>query len=150
MKFNFNICKIKKITMIELSVAFLALIAVGIYYSPFFINKQEAMMAAKIKTDNAVFISKVLEEFAQDKNAKSSQIAQKVADELNILSKNPYDRKSDAYTFEASCKACNSIECNDSLSMIILSTYDKKGDLMARTVIKTQSFVTYVKNNDDK
>ena len=34
--------------------------------------------------------------------------------------------------------------------MIILTTYDKKGDLIARTVIKPPSFVTYNKSDDEK
>ena len=77
-----NICKIKKITAIELSVLFIVFIALGIYYSPRFWHKQEVMMAAKIKADSAVFTSKALEEFATNKKAKSSEVAQKVTDEL--------------------------------------------------------------------
>lgn len=148
MKFEF-FSKIKKITAIELSVLALALIAAGVYFSPGFIHKQEVMKAAKIKSANAVFTSKILEEFAQNKNAKPSVVAQKVLEELNQTSKNPYNKKAPAYTFDVSCKGCNSVEYDDSLSMVILTTYNKKGELMARTVIKPPSFVTYNKNDED-
>ena len=108
------------------------------------------MKAAKIKADNAVFASKVLEEFAQDKNAKPSVVTQKIADELNLIAKNPYDRKAKAYTFDINCKGCNSIEYDDNLSMVILTTYNKRGELIARTVIKPPSFVTYNKMDEKK
>lgn len=145
-----DLCKIKKITAIEITTIFLAFIALGVYYSPKFMQKQEIMKAAKIKADNAVFASKVLEEFAQDKTAKPSVVAQKIADELNLIAKNPYDRKAKAYTFDINCKGCNSIEYDDNLSMVILTTYNKRGELIARTVIKPPSFVTYNKMDEKK
>ena len=103
------------------------------------------MAAAKIKNDNQIFISKSLEEFASDKKAKPSEIAKKVSDELNVVTVNPYNKKSQAYTFEKGCKGCNIVEFDDAMEMIILTTYDKKGELIARTVIKPPSFVTYNK-----
>ena len=140
--------KIKKITAIEITTLILAFIALGIYYSPNFMHKKEVMMAAKIKSDNAVFTSKALEEFAKDKKIKSSDVAQKVAEELNLTAVNPYNKKEAAYTFDINCtKGCNTVEYDDSLSMIILTTYNKKGELMARTVIKPPSFVTYAKED---
>ena len=142
-----NLCKIKKITAIELTTIMLAFVAIGIYYSPNFMHKQEVMKAAKIKADNAIFTSKALEEFAKNKTIKSSQVAQKIADELNQTSINPYYKKNPAYTFELNCKGCNSVEYDDNLSMIILTTYNKKGELIARTVIKPPSFVTYAKED---
>lgn len=148
MKFDFNLCKIKKITAIETIVLMIVVVGVGIYYSPHFMQKQEVMMAAKIKADNAIFTSKALEEFAQDKKAKPSDVAQRVSEQLNAVSVNPYDKANDAYTFELNCKACNSVEYNDELSMIILTSYDKKGTMMARTVIKPPSFVSYNKLDD--
>ncbi|MBQ8847788.1 MAG: hypothetical protein IJ003_02475 [Candidatus Gastranaerophilales bacterium] len=142
---NINFCKIKKITAIELSVILLALVGIGIYYSPNFMNKQEVMMAAKIKADGAIFTSKALEEFAANSNIKPSQVAQKVAGELNLTTQNPYNKKAQAYTFETTCKGCNSVEFDDKANMIILTTYNNKGELMARTVIKPPSFVVYSK-----
>lgn len=136
----------KTVTTVEVLTILIALSALSIYYAPRFINKQETMAAAKIKADNAVFISKSLEEFAQDKDAKPSEIAQRVSDELNIVTVNPYNKKLSAYTFEKECKACNSIEYDDAQEVIILTSYDKKGELIARTVIKPPSFVTYNKD----
>ena len=144
-----NFCNIKKITAIEIVVSAIVLIAIGIYYSPNFTNKQEVMMAAKIKADSAMFTSKSLEEFAQNKNAKPSDVAQKVADELNATGKNPYDKKAQAFTFDTNCKGCNSVEYDDKLTMIILTTYNKRWDLIARTVIKPPSFVTYTKSENE-
>lgn len=135
----------KSITTVEIMTILIALGALSIYYAPRLINKQEVMAAAKIKADNAVFVSKSLEEFAQDKNIKPSEVAHKVSDELNIVTINPYNKKLSAYTFEKECKGCNSIEYDDIQEVIILTTYDKKGELIARTVIKPPSFVTYNK-----
>ena len=140
----------KKIILVEVITLVLALSALGIYYSPRLINKQEVMMAAKIKSDNAVFTAKALEEFAQNKDMKSSQVAQKVLDELNEKGRNPYNRKTPPYTFETECKGCSSVEYDDSAEMIILTTYNKKGELVARTVIKPPSFVTYLKDENKK
>ena len=135
--------KIKKITAVEIFVAIIVLFGIGIYYSPRYFKKNEVMMASKLKADGAVFTSKVLEEFAQNKNAKSSEVAQKITDELNKIEVNPFDKKALAYTFEKNCKGCNSVEYDDNLSMIILTSYNKKGELLARTVIKPPSFVSY-------
>ena len=135
----------KLIMSTGISLVLIAFISAGVYYISQIINKQEVMAAAKIKADNQVFVSKSLEEFEADKNAKPSEIAKKISEELNVITVNPYNKKSEAYTFEKTCKACNSVEFDDTLQMIILTTYDKKGDLIARTVIKPPSFVTYNK-----
>lgn len=138
----------KKIFLVEILVALIVISAIGVYVSPKFIKKQEVMMAAKIKADGDIFVSKALEEFASDKKKKSSEVAQKICDELNAISKNPYNKNEPAYTFRQECKACNSVQYDDDLTMIILTTYDKKGQLVARTVIKPPSFVAYNKNDD--
>lgn len=151
MKFGkIDIKKNKKASLIEITVVSIVLIAFGIYYSPNFMHQQIVMKAAKIKADNSVFTSRALEEFAQNTSAKPTDVAKKVSEELNLTAKNPYDKKAPAYTFEANCKGCNSIECDDELSMIILTTYDKTGDLVARTVIKPPSFVVYAKDEEPK
>ena len=149
MKFDFNLCKIKKITAIEISALIIVFVALGIYYSPKFFKSEQVMMAAKIKADNAAFTSKVLEEFSSNSKAKSSDVAKKVSEELNLINQNPYNKTKEAYTFELNCKGCNSIETNDNLSMVILTTYDKKGEMIARTVIKPPSFVTYSKDEEE-
>ena len=135
----------KTIVITEITFVTVALIAVGAYFIPQMINKQEVMAAAKIKADNKIFVTRSLEEFEANKKIKSSEVAKKVSEELNIVTVNPYNKKADAYTFEKTCKACNSVEFDDALEMIILTTYDKKGELTARTVIKPPSFVTYNK-----
>ena len=145
-----DFCKIKKITSIEIIVLVIVFFAIGIYYSPNFMYKKDVMMAAKIKADNAIFTAKALEEFAQDKNAKASVIAKKVAEELNVITKNPYDKKKDAYTFENICRSCNSVSFDDENEMIILTTFNKKGELIARTVIKPPSFVVYSIEDEEK
>ena len=146
---NIDFCKIKKFAAIEIIVLVLIFAAIGIYYSPHFMLEQEVMKAAKIKADNAIFTSKTLEEFAQDKNAKSSDVAKKVADELNVTTKNPYNKKNPSYTFEENCTGCNSVVCDDKNQMVLLTTYNKKGELIARTVIKPPSFVVYSKYEDE-
>ncbi len=145
-----DLSKIKKLTVIEITSFAIVFVALSIYYYPHLFNNKDVMAAAKIKADNAVFTSKVLEEFASNKNLKSSDIAQKVSDELNITTVNPYNKKEKAFTFEQNCKGCNNVEYNDELKMIILTTYNKKGELIARTVIKPPSFVTYNKEDDEK
>ena len=151
MKFeNMDFCKIKKITTIQIAVVSIVLIAMGVYFSPNFIHKQYVMKAAKIKADSAIFTSRVLEEFAANKNAQPTEIAKKVSDELNAIERNPYNKKEPAYTFDTDCKGCSSIECDDKLAMVILSTYDKTGELVARTVIKPPSFVVYLKDDQVK
>lgn len=145
-----NFCKIKKITAIEIFTLILIFIGVGIYYSPNFMHKKEVLKAAKIKADNAIFTAKALEEFAQNKDAKASDIAKKVADELNTTTINPYDKKLSSYTFEQDCKGCSNISYDDNNEMIIVTTFNKKGNLISRTVIKPPSFVAYNVDEDKK
>jgi len=141
--------KLNKITIIEIIVLLIVFVAVAIYFSPYFTTKQQDRLKAKIKSQNSVFVSCTLEEFSKNFSLKSSQAAQIVVDKLNKTEKNPYDRKKDAYTFDTQCQGCNSVEYDDSLSMVILTTYDKKGELVARTVIKPPSFVTYYKDDEN-
>ena len=135
----------KTVALAEIILGVSAVAALGVYYIPQLVEKQEVMAAAKIQNGNQVFITKSLEEFSANKKIKSSEVAKKVSEELNSTTVNPYNKKADAYTFETECKGCNSVEFDDTLEMIILTTYDKKGELIARTVIKPPSFVTYNK-----
>lgn len=146
MKFEkFDLCKIKKITAIEICVVLLILIALGIYWTPKFLLSKDAKMIAKIKADNAMFTAKVLEEFATDKKAMPSSVAKKIVEEFNATGKNPYNKDGISYTFEQNCKGCNSVSCDDKFKTIIIESYDKKGTFLARTVIAPPSYVTYVK-----
>ena len=140
----------KKIKIIEIIVVLLVIGALAIYFAPNLINKQQDMLKARIKAGNAVFASKVLEKFSTDKNIKPSKAAQSVVDELNEIEENPYDKSLPAYTFDKDCKNCNCVEYDDNLSMVIVTTYDSKGELYARTVIKPPSFVTFYKDEDKK
>ncbi len=138
--------KINKVTMIEIGLLAVVFIAVAIYYSPHFQNNKKETLSSKIKTNNETFTSKALDEFNKDKTLKPSVVAKKVSDELNKTIKNPYNKKKEAFTFETGCTGCSSVEYDDNLTMIILTTYDKKGELVARTVIKPPSFVVYEKD----
>ena len=147
---NIDFCKIKKITLIEVIVLVIVFIAIGIYYSPHFMYEKEVRNAAKIKSDNAIFSARVLEEFAKNKNAKASDVAKNVAKKLNETAKNPYDKKNPAYIFEKECAGCNSVTYDDKAQMITLTAFNKKNELILRTVIKPPSFVVYSKYDDEK
>lgn len=138
--------KINKITIIEIIVILLVIVALGMYFAPRFLVNQEDRKMAKIKSDNAIYTARVLEEFAQNKNAKASDIAQKIANSLNQTAKNPYNKDIPAYIFDNNCtKSCNTVSYDDSIQMIILTAYNNSGELVARTVIKPPSFVVYSK-----
>ena len=123
---KFDFCKIKKITAIEIVVLLIIFVALGIYYTPKILTSKDVKMIAKIKADNAMFTAKVLEEF-------------------NAAGKNPYNKDGLAYTFEQSCKGCNSVTYDDNFKTITIESFDKKGTFLARTVIAPPSYVTYVK-----
>lgn len=131
-----------------LTVIILVVIALGVYFIPVYLEKNEQKIIEKQKADNSAFINKVLEEFSSNPSIKASSAAQKVCDDMNKISVNPYNKKAPAYTFQTGCQACNSVEYDDNLNMVILTSYNKKGDLSARTVIKPPSFVTF--NKEDK
>lgn len=141
--------KSTKITTIILAtILIFAIIAVGIYFLPYYKNKREAQLISKIKKSNSIFTTKILEEFNKDKNIKASNAARKVAAELNAVSKNLFNKDEQAYVFDNTCTLCNSVDYNDDLSMVVLTVYDKNGELLSRTVIKPPSFVTYVKGDE--
>ncbi len=135
----------KKILLGGVMISILASIGLGFYFFPDIKKKKEAKKIEKINEVTSVFVNKILEEFNQNPSIKPSNAAQKVVDELNPVTHNPYNKNQATYTFETECKSCNSIQYDDSLNMIIITTYDKKGGLDARTVIKPPSFVTYTK-----
>ena len=135
-------------TIILATILIFAIIAVGIYFLPYYKNKREAQLISKIKKSNSIFTTKILEEFNKDKNIKASNAARKVAAELNAVSKNLFNKDEQAYLFDTTCTLCNSVDYNDDLSMVVLTVYDKNGELLSRTVIKPPSFVTYVKGDE--
>lgn len=142
---NIDFSKIKKITAIEIITFVLLFVGIGIYTSPYFLKDQKMLKAGKIKADSSIFTAKVLEEFAQDKTLLASQTAKMVCEELNSIMANPYNKKAPAFTFELNCKGCNSVEFDDNSKMITVTTYDKRGEMIARTVISPPSFVKYEK-----
>ncbi len=144
---NINFSKINKIATIEIIVFILLFVGIGIYTSPYFLKDQKVLKAAKIKADSSIFTAKILEEFAQNKDEKASFVAQKVCNELNFVMVNPYNKKSPAFTYELNCKGCNSVEFDDKSQMVTITTYDKRGDMIARTIIKPPSFVKYEKED---
>lgn len=133
-----------------ITVLILLTIALGVYFIPQFIPDKQIQIEEKIKATNSAFTKKVLDEFSANPNRKASEISQQVCDELNQTSENPYNKNALAYTFEKNCKGCSSVEYDDSLSMVIVTTYDNKGELMARTVIKPPSFVVFTKEEQNK
>ena len=137
----------KKLTTVEIAVVLFALITFIIYLIPNIINTKDEKIISQLKASNAVFTSKVVEEFAHNKNALSSDIAKKIVEELNKTEKNPYKKDEDLYVLNKDCSACSNVEYDDSLKMIIVTTLDKNGVLVARTVIKPPSFVTYYKDD---
>ncbi len=108
-------------------------------------KQKEIKISNQITADSSAFITKALDEFNNNKNAKASTVANKIVEEFNQNLKNPYCKNKKAYTYEKNCKACNSVEYFDDENTIIITTYNKKGLLEARTIIKPPSFVTYSK-----
>jgi len=137
----------KKTLKIQITILVLAIISLAVYFIPMLKEKQETMMAAKIKTDTMAFTHKALEEFKNNKGIKASSVAQKIVDEFNEKGQNPVNKNLAPYTFNKEAKSQTSVEYDDMLEMIILTSYDKKGTLTSRTVIKPPSFVTYESEN---
>lgn len=140
----------KKILKIAAIILVIALIVCMVYLIPVFKKMQEEKVLNAIKENNSVFISKIIEGSANDKYILPSVLAQKVASELNSVQKNPYYASGEFYVLKNECTACTKVECDDNLGMVIITTLDKKGLLVARTVIKAPSFVTYYKEDDKK
>lgn len=139
----------KKLTIVEIAVLIFVIVVVIIYLAPYFLKERQDMILSRIKASNAIFISKTIEEFAKDKNAKPSDVSKKVIDLLNETEKNPYGTKDDFYVTGKECSACTKVESDNNLKMIIITTFDKEGELIARTVINPPSYVTYYKENED-
>jgi len=137
----------KKITIIEIVVVLIVLLALSLYLAPKFLNNKESKVNAQIKASSAIYTSKIIEEFSRNKNAVPSEVAKKVADELNATEKNPYDSKKPLFSISKDAEGCINIEPDDNLKMVIITTFDKKANLVARTVINPPSYVTYYKDS---
>lgn len=107
--------------------------------------KKEQKVFDLIKKNNAAFTSKVLDEYNNGSNLKASNVVEKTVNEMNEVTSNPFNKKQKAFTYDLNCTNCTTVEFQDSQNSIILTTLDKKGKLIARTVIKPPSYVTYTK-----
>lgn len=123
----------------------IVLVALIIYFAPKFMLDKEMQKVAKVKANNAIFTARVIEEYSKNTKIKASELAKKIVDEMNKITINPYNKKNKAYTYENECKSCNSVNFDDTTQTITLTSYNKKGELIARSVIKPPSFVTYSK-----
>lgn len=123
----------------------IVLVALIIYFAPKFMLDKEMQKVAKVKANNAIFTARVIEEYSKNTKIKASELAQKIVEEMNKITINPYNKKNKAYTYENECKSCNSVNFDDTTQTITLTSYNKKGELIARSVIKPPSFVTYSK-----
>lgn len=139
-----------KIAKLEIAVIIILLICIGLYLTPYFKKSADERKIAKINANAAIFTSKSLAEFSRGKDQKASIVAKKTMDELNTVSKNPYDRKLPAYVSGNVFCGSVSIESDDKLQTITVTGYGRDNVIIVRTVIKPPSFVTYKKYEDKK
>lgn len=139
-----------KIAKLEIAVIIILLICIGLYLTPYFKKSADERKIAGINANAAIFTSKSLAEFSRDKDQKASIVAKKTLDELNTVSKNPYDRKLPAYVSGNVFCGSVSIESDDKLQTITVTGYGRDNVIIVRTVIKPPSFVTYKKYEDKK
>lgn len=139
-----------KIAKLEIAVIIILLICIGLYLTPYFKKSADERKIAKINANAAIFTSKSLAEFSRGKDQKASVVAKKTMDELNTVSKNPYDRKLPAYVSGNVFCGSVSIESDDKLQTITVTGYGRDNVIIVRTVIKPPSFVTYKKYEDKK
>ena len=139
-----------KIAKLEIAVIIILLICIGLYLTPYFKKSADERKIAGINANAAIFTSKSLAEFSRDNDQKASIVAKKTLDELNTVSKNPYDRKLPAYVSGNVFCGSVSIESDDKLQTITVTGYGRDNVIIVRTVIKPPSFVTYKKYEDKK
>ncbi len=120
------------------------IIGLGINLFSNYKKEKEAKISAQIQKDTSAFITRAQDEF-NSTNLKASDISRRIVEDFNSNIKNPYDKKLQAYTFDKNCASCSNVEAFDSENTIIITTYNSKGKLEARTIIKPTSFVTYSK-----
>lgn len=141
----------KKITHIEIFVLFLVFLGFAFYVVPQIMLSTEKKQYGRLQTNVAMMTSKILAEFSDNKNKKqASEIANNLAGEMNKLVKNPIDRKNAAYSINDECLGCVVLIPDDKIKTIVLTAKDKTGELIARTVIKPPSYVTFNKDLNSK
>lgn len=139
-----------KITPLEIFILALIVICITLYISPNILVSAENRKNAQIQTNAGILTSKILNEFSDNtkKEKKASKVAQKLADELNQVNKNPCSKKEKAYSINEKCTGCVTIIPDDKLNSITVEGYTTDNILLVRTVIQPPSFVTYTKDLD--
>jgi len=138
----------KKLSVVEIAVVIFAIVTLIIYLVPHFSLNNEGKISSQIKADNAVFTSKIIEEFSANKNLLPSIASKKVTEELNKIQKNPFNKGENLYILSKDELGYSNVEYDDNLKMIIVTTIDNNNSIIARTVINPPSFVTYYKDDN--
>ncbi len=138
----------KKIFTIENILILILSIAICFYLTPYVVKIFDKKKEEIIKENTTVFTTKVLDYFENNKKESASNVAKTVAEELNKINENPYNKKTGAYVFEANVKGAILVEFDDKIKTITVSGSDKNGKLIKRVLIKPPSFIVY--ENDRK
>lgn len=139
-----------KLAKLEIAVIVILLLCIGLYLTPYFTSSADKRRAAKVCANAAVFTSKALANFNEEKDKKASIVAKETLEELNTLDKNPFDKKLPAYVFEKPQTGSILVESDDKIQTITLTGFGRENVILVRTVIKPPSFVTYQKYEDKK
>lgn len=139
-----------KLAKLEIAVIIILLLCIGLYLTPYFTSSFDKRRAAKVCANAAVFTSKALANFNEEKDKKASIVAKETLEELNTLDKNPFDKKLPVYVFEKPQTGSILVESDDKIQTITLTGFGRENVILVRTVIKPPSFVTYQKYEDKK
>ena len=139
-----------KLAKLEIAVIVILLLCIGLYLTPYFTSSADKRRSAKVSANAAVFTSKALANFNEEKDKKASIVAKETLEELNTLDKNPFDKKLPAYVFEKPQTGSILVESDDKIQTITLTGFGRENVILVRTVIKPPSFVTYQKYEDKK
>ena len=139
-----------RIAKLEIAVIIILILCIGLYLTPYLTGGLDKKKEARVVANAAVFTSKSLANFSINKKEKASIVAKKTADELNTLSKNPFNKKLPAYVFENPEAGSVIVQSDDELQTVTVTGFGKEKQIVVRTVIKPPSFVTYQKYEDKK
>jgi hypothetical protein len=113
-----------------------------LYFAPKVMLQGEQKMEDTLKLNVSNFTSKTLEQFASSERPVASEIVTNLAQELNESATNPITGL-DAFIFGPPCAGCVVIQPDDNMGSVIITAYDKTLTIVARTVMRPPSFVTY-------
>ena len=139
-----------RIAKLEIAVIIILILCIGLYLTPYLTGGLDKKKEARVVANAAVFTSKSLANFSINKKEKASVVPKKTADELNTLSKNPFNKKLPAYVFENPEAGSVIVQSDDELQTVTVTGFGKEKQIVVRTVIKPPSFVTYQKYEDKK